>query len=729
MLLRSDSKFPRKTTSIADAAQFYVEFGLTPVPIPHGSKGPKIKGWQQLTSDSNRDVLRQFKRHEGNLGLVCGVEGGIAVVDIDVKNNAPGLHNWRALVDEHEYFEPLISARTPSGGYHLFFSGDSLPFKSNTSQIAEGIDLRAGTADGEGIGQVVVAPSSFAGKAYRWLDKPDDYFLPNSIDDLPEAPDWLAYLACFKPDERERLERDSTLSQRVMKAPRRKWRVIFEAARGQDAIRRLTRNTYSDALEHPYVQSAIDGECERITQCRRDQNATLNKASFRVGSVLAGATACEWGDEIVDEVSAKLLKAAMAMPNLDTAYPWTSSEGQATAAKTIRSGLSSGLKSPADLPELKQVHSKGSSVVGGSEDGSEPTPPTALRLKPLSEIQAHNPEWLWKDRIALGTLCLIAGDPGQGKSQLTCLIASRLTRGKAILNDDRSTSKPCSVLMLNCEDSAGNTIKGRVLAAGGDTERVFVLDTSLDFDASGKPINHIGAFDADLRQVDKLLADNPNIRLVTVDPISAYMGKADGNNNSDVRRVLGGLAALAEKHHVAFLCISHLNKGGNAEKAHQRVSGSGAFVAAARSAFVVAPKPDCETDQNEAPTEYVLVQVKNNLAKKVPALAYKIIDAEVTDRQTEIQTSCIKWTKQVHDLTAEEALSGRKSGTDQRSQIEVAALWLSNLLAKGAKSAGKVRRLADKADLKWRTIQRAAEKLNVKRQKTGMGDGWSWSLS
>lgn len=43
------------------------------------------------------------------------------------------------------------------------------------------------------------------------------------------------------------------------------------------------------------------------------------------------------------------------------------------------------------------------------------------------EVPAADP-WLWPERVALGSLTLVVGDPGIGKSYLTLDMAARVSR-------------------------------------------------------------------------------------------------------------------------------------------------------------------------------------------------------------------------------------------------------------------------------------------------------------
>ena len=69
-----------------------------------------------------------------------------------------------------------------------------------------------------------------------------------------------------------------------------------------------------------------------------------------------------------------------------------------------------------------------------------------------------------------------------------------------------------------------------------------------------------------------------------IDPITAYLGKKDANNNGDVRGILAQLAQLAESSRTCVLAIRHFNKDSK-KKADYRISGSLGFSAAARTVF------------------------------------------------------------------------------------------------------------------------------------------------
>ncbi len=68
--------------SVLDAARAYLKAGWSPVPIPHGSKGPVVKNWSDLRVTEN-DLPAYF--HDGeSVGILLGEpSGGLVDVDLD----------------------------------------------------------------------------------------------------------------------------------------------------------------------------------------------------------------------------------------------------------------------------------------------------------------------------------------------------------------------------------------------------------------------------------------------------------------------------------------------------------------------------------------------------------------------------------------------------------------------------------------------------------------------
>ncbi len=79
-------------------------------------------------------------------------------------------------------------------------------------------------------------------------------------------------------------------------------------------------------------------------------------------------------------------------------------------------------------------------------------------------------------------------------------------------------------------------------------------------------------------------------------------------------------------------------------------------------------------------------------------------------------------------VTADEAMQPQ-GDPEERSALDDARQFLLDLMADGPVKAGQIKSDSDGAGFNWRTIQRAADRLNIERNKDGMRGGWTWKTS
>ena len=66
-----------------DAAREYLSRGWQPIPVPHRSKKPALKGWPDLRLTA-ADLARHFNGQPSNLGILLGEpSGGLVDADLD----------------------------------------------------------------------------------------------------------------------------------------------------------------------------------------------------------------------------------------------------------------------------------------------------------------------------------------------------------------------------------------------------------------------------------------------------------------------------------------------------------------------------------------------------------------------------------------------------------------------------------------------------------------------
>jgi putative DNA primase/helicase len=166
-------------------------------------------------------------------------------------------------------------------------------------------------------------------------------------------------------------------------------------------------------------------------------------------------------------------------------------------------------------------------------------------------------------RIPEGKLVLLGGPPGLGKSQLTAFIAVVSNGGTWPCGE--GSTLPADVIFMSAEDGIRDTIVPRLMAAGADTSRVHIVAAATKPDGTGRKTFSL---ETDVDLLEATAKEIGSVRLIIVDPISAYMGGADGNGNVETREVLEPLAEMADRLRIAVVAVTHLNKAALAVKAH-----------------------------------------------------------------------------------------------------------------------------------------------------------------
>jgi archaellum biogenesis ATPase FlaH len=237
----------------------------------------------------------------------------------------------------------------------------------------------------------------------------------------------------------------------------------------------------------------------------------------------------------------------------------------------------------------------------------------------LSEVETHQIEWLWQGRIPLGKITILDGDPGMGKSLIAMNIAACVSTGQPM--PDGTPGIQGGVILIAPEDSAADTIKPRLEAAGSDPKQVLLLNTIECFDVKRMGIyEYPFSLSRDLQDLEKTIKRR-KAKLVVLDPLMAVLGHdASASSDQDVREVLIPLAQLAERTECAILIIRHLNKG-NSSNPLYRGSGSIGIIGTARMGLIVVRDPD--DDQR-----CILATTKNNLSKHASNLLYQIVENE-----------------------------------------------------------------------------------------------------
>lgn len=340
---------------------------------------------------------------------------------------------------------------------------------------------------------------------------------------------------------------------------------------------------------------------------------------------------------------------------------------------------------------------------GAPGDGQGTTGPVVT----LSDVEPETVRWLWPDRIPLGKLTMLDGDPGLLKSTITLDLAARLSRGAAMPDGSSpEVDGPAGTVLLTAEDGLADTVRPRLDAAGGDPARVAV-------------VKHVPTVDGEPRlptvedtpELERAL-DTVEARLLVVDPLMAFLpADVNSHRDQDVRRALAPLAELADEAGVAVVAIRHLNKSGGSNPKY-RGGGSIGLIGAARSGLLVAEDPDAPD------TRRILAATKANLSEPAPSLTYRPVQAD---------NGAVRVEWEGESEHAAHALLDAPSG-EERTAREEAADVLREELRNGPVEVDDLKGTAEELGMSWRTFRRAKNQLGIEHTRDGFGGPWQWKL-
>jgi DNA polymerase bacteriophage-type len=211
--------------------------------------------------------------------------------------------------------------------------------------------------------------------------------------------------------------------------------------------------------------------------------------------------------------------------------------------------------------------------------------------------------WLWDKRFAIGKIGIIAGLPDEGKGQILCYLAARVTRSLGWPNGEGCAPQG-NVIILSAEEDPSDSLTPRLAAAGADLSRIHYVKMVTDHDAkTGQHRKRMFSFITDLDKLRQKIIEVGDVNIVLIDPITSYLGigEIDSYRDSDVRAVLGPLKELAEEMRIAIVTVMHFNKKVDITNALLRVSNSMAFVGLPRHACpatLMASSPTRKTSAN-----------------------------------------------------------------------------------------------------------------------------------
>ena len=324
-----------------------------------------------------------------------------------------------------------------------------------------------------------------------------------------------------------------------------------------------------------------------------------------------------------------------------------------------------------------------------------------LDFQPAGRIKSERMRWLWRDRIPLRSVIVVAGEKELGKSILTnAYLPAAVSRGRL---PGELYGKPRDVVVATAEDDWRTVVKPRLVAYGADLDRVHRLRVRDDDGDMLLTLPDDVSMLAD--EIARYRDAGRQVAMFTIDPISAFIASGiDTHRDAAVRRALAPLADMAERLDLVVPVVAHLNKD-DSKRLINRVSGAGAFVNAARSVLAMARHP--EDPDGDRGVERVLIHVACNWGRHSPTLALRVESREVDlDDGSRGDTGHLVITGET-DIGAEDLERGRDD-TSAADVEEAIAAALSN----GPRPSREVKtQVAAELDCTRKTVERHAVRM------------------
>jgi hypothetical protein len=309
-----------------------------------------------------------------------------------------------------------------------------------------------------------------------------------------------------------------------------------------------------------------------------------------------------------------------------------------------------------------------------------------LEITQLSNVVPEDVQWLWPRRIPMGTVTLLGGDPGLGKSYMSTDIAARISTGGP-WPDNTGLAPKGNVLLVSAEDDLANTIRPRLDKLKANTKRIRYVGLAVQHGERQEFLSLTDHLDQVVDELQRIPTS-----LMVIDPLAAFAPGVDSHNDADVRLLMLHLSKAAEDTNCAILCIKHLNKVRGEYNSLYRLGGSIAFSGGARSVMFVAPHPD-------DPNSSVLAAGKSNLCAKPDSIAYSITDDGFQWGESFVYAA--------DDLLV-------KSSRPKQPKVDKAKEFLAAYLANGPALSADVIRDAKFADIGESSVEKAKNELGIK---------------
>lgn len=307
----------------------------------------------------------------------------------------------------------------------------------------------------------------------------------------------------------------------------------------------------------------------------------------------------------------------------------------------------------------------------------------------LDQVQMREIEYIWYPYIAKGMITTITGPADVGKSSFIMRLVASITTGRPFPGE---TVRPeiGKVAILNAEDSNEEVIVPRLKAAQADLSKVISEYTTKN--ENGREVGIY--FPEDIEHLERILTGDKEIRVVIIDPLTAFLGKVKENDNKEMRNFYTILGQVARNFDVSIIIVSHFNRKwdskANDHSIKECLFGSGSNFNASRFYCAFVPDPYKEDG-------LLFGMLKHNYVKKEDVKTISLSLDSVQIEGVEGDFGIIVYNGEaetdVREITTSMYRKGKDKITTDRVRI---GLFLSEAVKDGPRQYDEVARMAEK---------------------------------
>ena len=756
------------------ALSYATERGWHLFPVKFGTrqsqKSAKYSNGRKWGMTNDPEEIRQDFTHwpDAGIGIPTGPVNDIWVLDTEslAGHGVDGLTARERLQAEHGPLPETLQAETATGGLHEYWRWprDGTIIRTATSTLAAGMDVL-------GLNSMVIAPPTIRpGKGvYRWAnDKP-----------IIEAPDWLVKLAVQASarsggdDVGDRGTDDEVTEPEIVAAavavipnneyvgkPRienyefdwanwnRLGMAIWRATGGSEEGF-VIFDAWSQKNEEKYDAEATRERWDHYPHSPPDR---ISYGSIRW---YANGADPDWERRYDDELMAKVYGRGKASTQQQQGEEKKEEVPEQQRPQVLVLELATKLWGAGQHISKGQwwfgteekivvdaFRCKWFNFTTGANGGINELIAMTVNLYPqatasdsssvvlvrATDVIIRPKNWLWEGHLLRGALELLTGIPGLGKSQVQCSYIACATTGCAWPNGMRALPAPVNVIMVTAEDTLDQEVVPRLIAAKADLNRVHILKC-IKTDEKKRQF----LLSEDLDRIEQAMIGLGDVGLITLDPITAYMGgKIDSHKVTEVRSQLGPLKDFAERTQAAVSAVTHPAKNPG-KRAIDHFIASQAFIAAARIGHACFKEmKDNETGEKIETGRVLFTTPKHSPSAAMPTLAFRIIGGVTVGQDqktgTIITSSHAVWDANPVDITADAAIAAGESKGAKGEQAEVKR-FLLNLLAGGREvPQQEIMEAGRQIGFSEKQIRVAAGKLKVVMGKSDFQGPSLWAL-